>query len=111
MYEASSYRLNGGSSGLFPTLFVFVCDSSCVQCHALMGLCHNDSDSDSDSDSGTCAPLMDSYFFSYNMFYSSIIMYRKREIIINISRSKGVNETIICLCTRCHKNIPACAVS
>ena len=49
--EASSYRLNGGSSGLFSTLFVFVCDSSCVQCHTLMGLCHND------SDSGTCAPL------------------------------------------------------
>ena len=57
MYEASSYRLNGGSSGLFSTLFVFVCHSSCVQCHALMGPCHNDSDSDSDSDSGTCAPL------------------------------------------------------
>ena len=40
----------GSSSGLFSTLFVFVCDSSCVQCHALMGPCHNDSDSDSDYD-------------------------------------------------------------
>ena len=49
--------------------------------------------------------------FSYNAFYSSIIMYRKREIIINTSKSKGINENILCLCTSCHDNIPACAVS
>jgi len=54
--------------------------------------------------------LMDSYLFSYDTFYSSIIMYKKRVIIINISRSKGVNEKIICLCTSCHENVPACAV-
>ena len=35
---------------------------------------------------------MDSYFFSYNTFYSSIIMYRKREIIISITRSKGLTK-------------------
>jgi len=38
-------------------------------------------------------------------------MYRKTVIIINISRSKRVNEEIICLCTSCHENVPACAVS
>jgi len=41
----------------FSALFVFVCDSSCVQCHALIGPCNNDFDSDSDSDSGTCTLL------------------------------------------------------
>jgi len=38
-------------------------------------------------------------------------MYRKTVIIINISRSKRVNEQIIYLCTSCHENVPACAVS
>ena len=54
--------------------------------------------------------LMESYFSSYNTFYSSIIMYRKT-VIINISRDKGVNEKIICLCTSCYENLPAGAVS
>ena len=34
--------------------------------------------------------LMESYLSSYNTYYSSIIMYRKTVIIINISRGKGV---------------------
>ena len=51
------------------------------------------------------------YVFSYCALYCSIMMYRKREIIISMTRSKGVNEKLLCLCTSHQYHIPTCAIS
>ena len=50
-------------------------------------------------------------FFSYSAFYSSIIMYRERQIIISILRIEGVNEKIWGVWSSLGERVPACAVS